>query len=102
MNIVRGTTPTIRYKFTIVNVTDIEVAYMTIEQDGKTITEQDLSQAEVGENWLEWQLSQTETLKINENLRVQIQCRYRTSDGNAYASPLSDVMPYEILKEGVI
>lgn len=46
--IVRGTTPSIRYTFSTLNVADIIDAYLTIVQ-GETVIEKTLQDAEVGE-----------------------------------------------------
>ena len=100
--IVRGTTPSIRYTFTEINTADIAVAYLTIEQQKKLICEKNLEAAEVGDGYIEWTLTQAETLSINEKQNIQIQIRYRLDDGHAYASTIYDGKPYDILKEGVI
>ena len=47
--IIIGTTPTITYKFKVVNVADITVAILTIKERGVNIIELNLSDATVGE-----------------------------------------------------
>ena len=99
----RGTTPTIRFTFTQVAVANMAVAYLTMKQKGGGITiEKDLTDAVAGENYLEWPLTQEETLQIDEKSMLRIQCRYRLTDGHAYASEIYDVKAREVLKEGVI
>ena len=104
MAITRGTTPSIKYKFNVVDVSDIAVAYMTIKQ-GTVMIEKDLSDANVDteENSLTWTLTQDETLLIQySSLSVSVQCRYRLADGTAGASRITSVPADAILKEGAI
>ena len=62
--IIIGTTPTITYKFKVVNVSEITVAILTIKERGVNIIELNLSDATVGEDSLSWTLTQEETLQI--------------------------------------
>lgn len=104
MAITRGTTPSIKYKFNVVNVPDIAVAYMTITQQAMRI-EYDLTQAVVDaeDNSLTWSLTQEDTLQIlAQSFGVNIQCRYRLADGTAGASRIMNVPSSAILKDGVI
>jgi len=102
MIIPRGTTPSVQYVFNTVNVSEIVVAYLTIEQNGTLITEKDLTTADVGEKTLTWKLTQVETLKIKDKIPIRVQVRYKLSDGSAFDSLITTCSPYEILKEGVI
>ena len=101
----RGATPTIRYRFKIIDVTNIAVAYMTIKQ-GRTTIEKTLADATVvhneEDNHLDWRLTQAETLSICDGLNLEIQCRWKLADGTAGESFVSNVPPYRILKEGEI
>lgn len=105
--IIRGTTPTIRYTFHEVAVDTITDAYMTIEQDGRSICELELDDAVAGTDYLDWTLSQTQTLTLeqmsNYDLKryCDIQCRYKVGS-KAYASKVSHVPVAMILKEGEI
>ena len=99
--LVRGTTPTIRFTFSKIDVATIAVAYMTIEQKSIVI-EKDLSEATVGEKYIEWKLTQEDTVRLNDKVVCRVQCRYKTSDMLAYASKIYEVKPYDILKDGVI
>ena len=104
-SIPRGTTPTIRHTFKRVDVSDIAVAYMTLKQGTLTI-EKTLSEATVVHNetgnYIEWRLTQAETLSINEKVNIEEQCRWRLADGTAGESPVAVVPPNRILKEGEI
>ena len=73
--IVKGTTPRIRFTFSKVTPENITTAFLTIKQSNETIIEKDISEAEVGENYLEWELSQNDTLAIDAKQSVKIQCR---------------------------
>lgn len=97
----RGTTPTIRYTFSLIDVNDIVVAYLTMEQ-GDLIISKELSTATKGDNYLEWSLTQNETLSLSEEKNVSVQLRYKTADGNAYATRIVTEKPYKILMDGEI
>ena len=98
----RGTTPTIRFTLNIVNPQEIAYAIMTIAEYGKTIIEKEFDAATIGENYIEWNLSQSETLSLGEEGNVEIQARYRTGAGLAYKSPCHRVPVDKLLHEGVI
>ena len=101
--IARGTTPTIQMRYNAVDVGTIAEAYLTIRQEATgLILEKDLSDAVRDEDVLSWTLTQEETLQIRPPYSVQIQCRYRLSDGTVGASQIYTVYPYQILKDGVI
>ena len=100
--LIRGTTPTIRYTFNLVNVSDITAAYLTLKPDGGATIERDLTTAVIGENTLEWQLTQEETLQLKAVKEVSIQLRYKTTSGDAYATVITTEKTGKILKEGVI
>lgn len=102
MVITRGTTPTITYSFKVVNPSDIEIAFLTITQAGKKMAELALASAVVGESSVSWQLTQAETLALNDRLPAEIQMRYRLKDGTAHATAISRVPPGAILKDGEI
>lgn len=97
----RGTTPTIRYTFKLIDVSDIVVAELRIQQVS-VIIDKTLQDAAVGEDYLEWKLSQAETLSLVSGVSVQIQLRYKTSDGNAYATKITNESPQRLLKDGEI
>lgn len=98
--IVRGTTPTIRFHFTDILASTISVAFMTIKQ-GDLIIEHSLEDAEVGDNYLGWWLTQEETLKIDADKNAEVQLRFKIGI-NAYASKVFIEKGYKILKGGVI
>ena len=83
--IIIGTTPTITYKFKVVDVSEITVAILTIKERGTTLIEKDLSDATVGEDTLSWTLTQEETLSIGAK-PASIMLNWLTADGTRGAS----------------
>lgn len=101
--LMRGSTPTITMTYKTVDVSDIVEAWLTIKQNASgTTINKELASAIVGEKSLEWTLTQEETLAIKTTGNVQIQCRYLLQDGTAGGSPIYNVSPYAILREGEI
>lgn len=80
MEIVRGTTPTIRYTFSSVSVSNITVAKLLIEQ-GDIKIEKGLSDATTGQGYLEWTLSQTDTLSLQDKKACRIRLDWKLQDG---------------------
>ena len=83
--IIIGTTPTITYKFKIVDVSEITVAILTIKERGVNIIELNLSDATVGEDSLSWTLTQEETLLIGTRTATMM-LNWKTEDGTRGAS----------------
>ena len=83
--IIIGTTPTITYKFKIVDVSEITVAILTIKERGVNIIELNLSDATVGEGSLSWTLTQEETLLIGARTATMM-LNWKTEDGTRGAS----------------
>ena len=100
--LVRGTTPTIRWRFSKIPVDDIAVAFMTVKQNGELLTEKSIEDAKVDGEYLVFSLTQEDTLKLTERDKAKIQLRYKTKDGYAGASAIYKHSGKEILKDGVI
>ena len=100
--IVRGTTPTIRFNFVAIDTANIAVAYLTIKQNGSVLIEKDLEDGDVQEGYIEWALTQEDTLAMSPCSDVYIQCRYRLADDSAYATKIYAERPYNVEKDGVI
>ena len=83
--IIIGTTPTITYKFKIVNVSEITVAILTIKERGVNIIELNLSDATIGEDSLSWTLTQEETLQLAGKTATMM-LNWKTEDGTRGAS----------------
>lgn len=98
--IVRGTTPTIKFTFNVIDPVDIVAAYLTIT--GTTKIEKGISDMTIGENYVSWDFSQEETLAMIPGKEVAIQMRYRTADGKAYATRRIRETIADVDKDGVI
>lgn len=84
-NVIRATTPTIRYVFNTVSVADLTKAYLTITKNDVTVIEKELSDAAVGEGYIAWTLTQNETLSIPAGL-VTAECNWLTAGGTRGSS----------------
>lgn len=80
-SIIRGTTPTIEFTFSVVSVTDLDEAVFTLEVDGVNIVERELDTATLGTASLIWTLTQTETLSLAANRVARATCTWLTSGG---------------------
>ena len=83
--IIIGTTPTITYKFKVVDVADIVLAILTIKERGTVIIEKDIEDAIIGEDTLSWTLTQQETLFIGVKTCTMM-LNWKTEDGTRGAS----------------
>lgn len=83
--IIRGTTPTLKYTFKSVQVSDISVAFLTIKQADEIIVRKALDAAVVGDGSISWTLTQTETLAVAPG-QAEAMINWRTSDGTRGAS----------------
>lgn len=93
--IIRGTTPTLQYKFKTIKVSDITSAYLTVK--ATTNIEKDLSVATVGEDTISWTLTQAETLSFGDAVSCMI--NWKLQDGTRGASAKTEIMVKENYKE---
>lgn len=100
-NVIRATTPTIRYFFNTVSVADITKAYLTITKNDVVVIEKELSEAVVGEDYIAWTLTQNETLSIPAGL-VTSECNWLTSGGTRGSSGMRTISIEKNSKEVVI
>lgn len=100
-NVIRATTPTITYKFKVVDVEDITTAFLTIKQNGTTIIEKDLDDAVVGEDTLSWTFTQAETLQMAQG-KISCMINWLTEDGTRGASNKSVLIIDSNYKDEVI
>lgn len=96
--IIRGTTPTLVYKFKEVDVSTITEAYLNIA--GAGALEKDLDDATVGEDTIAWTLTQAETLAMTGGVVSQI--NWKTSDGTRGASEQEYIETLANMKNEVI
>lgn len=89
--IIRGTTPTVKFTFATVDVSTISVAYLTIlSSDGSVLLTKDIDTAEVSEDYISWTLTQTETLTLPLHGKVQVWCDWRIADGTRGRSTIAE------------
>lgn len=82
VNIVIGTTPTIRFNFSIVNPTDFTEAVFTINNFDKIeILRKTLDTATVGDGYIEWILAQNETLQLDVGKSFSMMLNWLTNSG---------------------
>ena len=78
--IIRGTTPTIKFTYADITVSAITTAILTVKQNGTDIITKDLTDATIGADYISWTLTQTETLSLGKT-GVVIVCDWVTTDG---------------------
>lgn len=98
-NIIRGTTPTLKYTFRTVDPTNFSVAYLTVTNGSQTI-EKDLSSATIEENAILWKFTQEETLALGD--RITAMLNWKIPDGTRGASRIATILTERNLKEVVI
>lgn len=80
MTIIRGTTPTIEYRFKEIDPADIAAAYLIIMQRDSVVIEKNINDAAVTEDLLYFDLSQADTLKLQKCRGVMI-LDWKTNNG---------------------
>lgn len=80
MTIIKGTTPTISFSYSDIDVSNITVAVLTIKQNNLTKIERTLETATVGEKMVSWTLSQAETLSLAD-MHCVICCDWKLASG---------------------
>lgn len=100
-NVIKCTTPTFKYTFSVVPVNTITEAYLTIEQAGAVKLERDLTTATVGDKYLTWTLTQAETLSFASGT-ASVMLNWLTSGGTRGASGERTVIFARNLKPEVI
>lgn len=90
--IIIGTTPTITYKFSVVSVSDITSAILTIRDRGSDIIRKTLEDAVVNvtDNTLSWTLTQQDTLDIGVK-SASIMLNWKLNDGTRGASKEEEI-----------
>ena len=98
----RGTTPTLNFKFEH-NLSELNITavYLTFSQNDTVILEKTLDEIKIVGNEIKVDLTQEETLKIEEKKVLYIQARIKV-DEKAYATNIIKTSLNAILKEGVI
>lgn len=83
--IIRGTTPTIEFSFSQIDVTKLTAAILTVKQSGNVLIEKEMASATVGEASVSWELTQEECLLLNYG-RATIMINWLLQDGTRGAS----------------
>ena len=83
--IVIGTTPTIIYKFSIVDPQDFIAAKLTIKNKNSILFKKELTDATIGEDSISWTLTQEETLQL-AGKTCAMMLNWKTEDGTRGAS----------------
>ena len=78
--LIKGTTPTIKYSFSTVDVSDIVVALLKVTQKDIQV-QKTLADANIDGNAMEWVLSQEDTLALKENQYAMITLDWLLNDG---------------------
>lgn len=102
-NIVRGTTPTL--KFTVpFSTEEIQAAFVTMKQGGQIVIDKEAGKdgCACNDKEISVTLTQDETLMLKACQTIEIQIRIKDKDGNAFASQIIKTFAEEIIKEGVI
>lgn len=91
--IVIGTTPSIKYTFKIVDPADFVEAILTIKDSRKTEKlRKTLDTATVGADYIEWTLTQEETLNLGIGSPLSMMLNWLTHGGTRGASAEEAVM----------
>jgi len=98
---IRGTTPTLTFELPM-EVSDISEAWITMAQNGSTVLNKLLSDCTATGKNLSLNLSQQETLQLNDSLPTEIQLRVKLTGGNVLASKIIKTDTGRILKDGVM
>lgn len=87
VKIIIGTTPTIKYTFSVVDPADFAEAIMTIKDSRKQEKlRKTLDTATVGTDSIEWTLTQEETLSLGTGSALSIMLNWLTNSGVRGAS----------------
>lgn len=98
---IRGTTPT--HIFTLpFNVDDVKRLVITYAQQCEPLVEKTLEDCELSENKVKVKLTQEDTLRLNNQLPVEIQIRVLTKDNTALASRVTRRAIGEVLSDEVL
>lgn len=93
IKIIIGTTPTIKYTFKTVDPADFTEAIMTIKDSRKTEKlRKTLDTATVGTDYVEWTLTQEETLSLGTGSALSMMLNWLTDGGVRGASTEEAVM----------
>ena len=113
MAIIRYTTPTIRFDFREIDVNDIVVAFLVVQQGGRTVIERDLTTATIvhtavrdgttGDNYISWTLTQEETKSLAKgSTDARVYCDWKLASGVRGRSKIGNEKVEDTGKQEVI
>ena len=99
--ITRGTTPTQKFN-TSIDLSSATVIYVSYKQHNKVVIERTVDNIVVTSTYLQFALTQEESLSLDDKVKVEIQIRAKFPNGTAVASNIIEADAGKILKGGVI
>ena len=83
IELIKGTTPTIQFVFSAINVAEIETAFLIVKQFNRNVIEKSIDEADIDteSNSLEWELEQQDSLKLSARDEAVICCDWKLQDG---------------------
>lgn len=107
--IIRGTTPTIRYRLKVIDPQNITEAFLTFKQgcganpeNWPVVLEKNKDSMVSGENYIEWTLTQADTLTFETRFKVDYQIKVKLNSGLVGASSHKSDTIGAVNKEGEI
>ena len=95
--IARYTTPSITYKPSMVEISNVDEIYLVIRQKGEERIRKDINDAIIDENGFTWFFSQEDTAKLNSRLGAAVQIDYLCGTARYTTKP----RPYDITESAV-
>ena len=86
MTIIRGTTPTLKFTFNTVDVSDITDAVLIVAQGGTTVIQMLKTAATVGADYIAWTIAQADSVKLDPDVPAKIQVNWKLNNGTRGAS----------------
>ncbi len=99
--IYRGSTPTIGYRLPFA-ADQLAEASIAVAQNGKLVLEKTMAECVLDGDIIAADLSQQDTLKLNDQYPADIQMRVRTLAGESLITEIVTVPVGRILRDGVI
>lgn len=102
--IIRGTTPTIKFTFDTIESADLNEAFIVVKSvnDLETaIIKHDITDATTGVDYIQWKLTQTDTLKLTAGDTVNVYCDWTITDGDPMTRGRSQVATCRVFETGV-
>ena len=103
VSIIKGTTPTFRFRYKNVDLSNVTVAYLTVKQNKELVLQRDLSTAIVDatEHTVSYKLTQPETLLFNKG-KIMVMHNWLLTDGTRGAMPEAEIQVLDNHKDEVI